>query len=220
VDCEQVRDEFLSELVTGEGDRRPEPRGRHLEGCEGCRTELEELGRVWAALGQLPATEPGPDVGIRLMRRVRRQITREAVLTIRGWVPAVLAAVVGVTLSLGLAFLVPYSSLVFLCRQALQVSQPDVVAPYLLAGAAYGVPLALGASILRRRAPSEALIGGLEASVLFLLILAPFVIAECREFAPALRVAFVSGLGGGAVGSSLAALGLARLIPPRDRHAY
>src|SRR5581483_776214 len=99
VDCEQVRDEVLSELVTGEGDRRPEPRRRHLDGCEGCRIELEELGRVWAALGRLPATEPGPDVGIRVMRRVRRQMIREAVLTIRGWVPAVPAAVVGVTLS-------------------------------------------------------------------------------------------------------------------------
>ncbi len=202
MDCEQVRDEVLSELVTGEGDRRPEPRRRHLDGCEGCRIELEELGRVWAALGRLPATEPGPDVGIRVMRRVRRQMIREAVLTIRGWVPAVPAAVVGVTLSLGLAFFVPYSSLVFLCRQALQGSRPDVAAPYLLAGAAYGVPLAVGASMLRRRAPGAALIGGLEASVLFLLILAPFVIAECREFAPALRVAFVSGLGGGAVGSA------------------
>lgn len=218
MDCEEVRDEFLSELVTGEGDRRPEPLRRHLEGCEGCRTELRDLSRVWAALGQLPPTDPRPDVGIRVMRRVRRQILREAVLTVRGWVPAVLAAVVGVTLSLGLALLVPYSLLVSLCQQALS-GWPVSAAPYLLAGLVYGVPLTLGAWPLHRRAAGGTLIGGLEASVLFLLILAPFVIAECREFAPALRAAFVSGLGVGALGSSLAAFGLARRVPSRERHA-
>jgi hypothetical protein len=57
------------------------------------------------------------------------------------------------------------------------------------------------------------MIGGVEASVIFLVILAPLVIAQCREFTPALRVAFVSGLGVGAVGSTLAGLGLVRRIP-------
>jgi predicted anti-sigma-YlaC factor YlaD len=212
MDCERVRDEFLSELVTGEDHACPEPVRRHLEGCEGCRTELGELHRVWAALGQLPEAEPGAEVATRLMRRVRRQVIREAVLTVGGWVPAVLAAVVGVTLSLGLAFVLPYPSLVSLCQEALRLSE-DSVPPYLLAGTAYGVPLALGVWILRRHAVSGTVIRGVEASVLFLAILAPFVIAQCREFAPALRVAFVSGLGVGAVGSTLAGLGLVRRIP-------
>ncbi|MGH7322159.1 MAG: hypothetical protein ACRELA_21410 [Candidatus Rokuibacteriota bacterium] len=212
MDCERVRDQFLRELVPDEGDPWPEPVRRHLEGCEGCRTEVGDLRRIWAALGQLPEAEPGAEVGTRLMRRVRRQVIREAVLTVSGWVPAVLAAVVGVTLSLGLALLVPYSSLVSLCQQALQLPEHNA-APYLLAGMAYGVPLALGVWILRHHAVSGTLVGGVEASVLFLAILAPFVIAQCREFAPTLRVAFVSGLGVGAVGSALAGLGLVRRIP-------
>jgi len=147
-----------------------------------------------------------------VVRRVRRQLLRESVLTVSGWTPAVLAAVIGVGLSLGLSFLIPYSFLVSVCRQALQVSDPHA-APYLLAGMAYGVPLALGVWIFRRRVLSGALISSLEASLLFLVILAPYVIAQCREFPPALQVAFVSGLWGGALVSSLAGLGLARLVP-------
>src|SRR5262249_10170548 len=158
----------VSALGTREGDRSPESVRRHLEGCEGCRTELEDLSRVWAALGQLPETEPGPAVGARLMRRVRRQVIREAGLTVGGWVPAVLATVVGVTLSLGLALLVPYSLLVSLCQHALS-GLPHEAAPYLLAGLVYGLPLAFGAGLVHRRAASGMLIGGLGASGLFLL---------------------------------------------------
>ncbi len=212
MDCEGVRDRVLSDLVTDAGDAWPDSVRRHLEGCEGCRSEVADSSRIWTALGQLPQAEPGPEVETRLMRRLRRQVVREAVLTVSGWTPAVLAAVVGVILSLGLALLVPYSFLVSLCQQALQVSDAHP-GPYLLAGMAYGVPLALGVWILRQHALGGRLVGGVEASVLFLVILAPFVIAQCREFAPSLRVAFVSGLGVGAVGSTLAGLGLVRRIP-------
>jgi hypothetical protein len=150
---------------------------------------------------------------------VRRELFRESVLTFRGWVPAVLSAAAGVGLSLVLSLLLPYSVLVTLCRQALQVSDPHA-APYLLAGMAYGLPLGLGTWILGQRAGGRAAVRSLEASLLFLVILAPYVIAECREFAPALQVAFVSGLAGGAVTSSLAGLWLARLIPfGRVHHA-
>jgi anti-sigma factor RsiW len=142
MDCERVRDQFLSELVSGGRDSGLEPVRRHLESCEGCRAELRDLSGVWAALGQLPEAEPGAEVGTRLMRRVRRQVTREAILTVSGWVPAVLAAVVGVGLSLALALLVPYPRLIAWCQEALRLSDPHP-GPYLLAGMAYGVPLAL-----------------------------------------------------------------------------
>lgn len=212
MDCEQVRDQLVAMLPAGEGARWPEPVARHLEGCQDCRAELEALGRTWALLGRWPEALPRQEIRASLVRRVRRRLLRESVLTVSGWTPAVLAAVTGVGLSLGLSLLVPYSFLVSLCRQALQVSDPHA-APYLLAGMAYGVPLAVGAWILRKRARGNTLIRSLEASLLFLVILAPYVIAQCREFAPALQVAFVSGLGGGAVVSSLAGLGLARLVP-------
>ncbi len=202
----------MDTLPLGGGGSWPESVTRHLEGCTACRTELGDLSRVWAALGQRPPLVPSPEIGAHLMRQIRWQRSRAAVLTLSGWVPAVLAAAVGVGMSLTLSLVVPYSALVALCQEALGVSDRHAE-PYALAGIAYGAPLALGAWILRRRLVSGALIGGLEASLLFLVILAPYVIAECQEFAPVLRGAFLSGLGVGALGSSLAAIGLNRLAP-------
>lgn len=213
MDCEQVRDQVLTALSTGESPARPEAVTRHLEGCRDCRAEIDALSQTWALLGRWPPEgPPGEAIKARLVRRVRRQLVRESVLTVSGWVPAGLAAVVGVGLSVGLSLLVPYAVLISRCRDALQLSEP-YLAPYLLAGMAYGAPLAIGVFILRRRARSGALIQGLEAGLLFLVILVPYVVAQCREFPPTLQLAFVSGLGGGAVVSSLAGSGLARLVP-------
>ncbi len=212
MNCEQVRDQFLAGLPAGEQAQWPEPVARHLEGCAGCQAELGALGQSWALLGRWPEASPGEAIRVRVIRRVRRQLLRESVLTVNGWTPAVLAAVIGVVLSLGLSFLVPYAFLVSVCRQALRASDPHA-APYVLAGMVYGVPLALGVRILHKRALRGALVGSLEASLLFLVILAPYVIAQCREFAPALQVAFVSGLAGGAVVSSFAGLWLVRFAP-------
>lgn len=144
MDCEQVRDQFLSGLSTGERDPGSDLVRRHLEGCESCRAELESLGETWALLGRWPEVAPGDEVRVRLLRRVRRELLRESVLTVRGWVPAVLAAVIGVGLSLGLSLMVPYSLLVSWCQRVLSAFEPQA-APYLVAGMAYGMPLALGA---------------------------------------------------------------------------
>lgn len=208
--CEQAREQFSALLRADEGVQWPEALSRHLRGCQDCRAELNGIQETWRLLGQWPEAEPAPGVGTRVASQVRRQLLRESVLTVSGWTRAVLAAVVGVGVSLGLSLLVPYSLLISLCQQALQVSDPHTV-PYLLAGMAYGVPLALGVWILRGQALSG-VIGSLEASALFLVILAPYVIAQCREFAPPFQAAFVSGLAGGAVVSSLVGLWLARLV--------
>ncbi|MBI4589696.1 MAG: hypothetical protein HY725_12735 [Candidatus Rokubacteria bacterium] len=212
MDCEQVRDYFLAAIPAPQKVPWPEAVARHLETCEGCGAELTGLERTWALLARWPEATPGEEVRERLMRRVRRRLLRESVATVGGWTPAVLMAAVGVGLSLLFSLLVPYSVLLSLCREALQVSEsnPGV---YVLAGAVYGLPLALGVWLIRRQALIGGVVGSLEASLLFLVILGPYVIAQCREFAPALQVAFVSGLGGGAVVSSLAALGLFRLVP-------
>ncbi|MBI4240073.1 MAG: hypothetical protein HY613_00015 [Candidatus Rokubacteria bacterium] len=209
MECEEVREWVLALLAVGEQAQWPEPVRRHVEGCQGCQVELGALSRTWGLLGQWPETPPGEEIRARVVWRARRRLLTESVLTVSGWTPAVLAAVIGVGVSLGLSLLVPYSLLISLCRQALQVSDPHVM-PYLLAGMAYGAPLALGAWILRRRALGL-VIGSLETSALFLVILAPYVVVQCREFPPALQVAFISGLAGGAVLSSLAGLWLARL---------
>lgn|SRR5574337_1098528 len=209
MECQQVREELASGLVMGAGGTWPEPVARHLEACAACRAELAVLRDSWAALAHWPEAQPGEKVRARLLGQVRRRLAREAVFTVSGWTPAVLAAVVGVALSLGLSLLIPYSALVSLCRQALQVADSHPVA-FLIAGMVYGVPLAGGAWLIRRRVMAGTVVGSLEASLLFLLILAPYVIVQCREFPPSLQVAFVSGLAGGAVVSSLAGVGIAR----------
>lgn len=216
--CEQAMEALLEARLTGLEEPGSGPVATHLAECANCRAEMEGLSRVWAALGRLPEVSPGDRVRVRLLRRVRRALVRETVLTVGGWVPAVLAAAVGVALSLALSLLVPYPLLVSVCQKVLQLAEGHAT-PYFVAGAAYGVPLALGAWVLRRRLPRGGMIGGLEATALFLVILAPYVIAECREFAPALRAAFVSGLGGGAVVSSLVGLALARLALAKRAHA-
>lgn len=212
MECQQVREELASRLATGAEGTWPEPVAQHLEACAACRAELDVLRDSWAALARWPEARPGEEVRARLLGQVRRRLAREAVFTVSGWTPAVLAAVVGVALSLGLSLLVPYSALVSLCRQAFQIADSHPAA-FLIAGMVYGVPLAVGVWLIRRRAMAGTVVGSLEASLLFLLILAPYVIIQCREFPPPLQAAFVSGLGGAAVVSSLAALWLARLVP-------
>jgi predicted anti-sigma-YlaC factor YlaD len=217
MECDQAREELASRLITEAGGPWPEAVTVHVEACAACRAELETLRETWALLARWPEVRPGEEVRARLLRQVRRRLVRESVTTVAGWTPAVLAAAVGVGLSLGLSLLIPYSALVSLCRKALQVTEAHAGA-YLLAGLMYGLPLAAGAWLIARRAVVGAVVGSLEASLLFLLILAPYVVVQCREFAPALQVAFVSGLAGGALVSSLAALGLARLVPFGKAH--
>lgn len=170
------------------------------------------MSQSWTLLGSWPEALPGEEVRARLTRKVRGRLLKESILTARGWVPAMLTAAVGIVLSLGLSFAVPYAFLVALCQRILQAADPHA-APYLLAGMAYGLPLAAGAWILRRRAPSGAVIRGLQAGLLFFVILAPYVIVQCREFAPALQLAFLLGLAGGAVVSLMGGLCFARLVP-------
>jgi len=208
MDCEQVRDQFLVLAVTGEKGSWTEGVAQHLERCKPCRGELEGLARTWALLGRWPDESPAEEIRVRLVRRIRLQLLREALLS----ASPVLAAAIAGALSLGLSLLIPYPFLVSLCRLALQVSEAHA-APYLVAGMAYGVPLAVGVWVLRRRVLSGALAGSLEASLLFLVILAPWVLFQCRDFAPLLQAAFLSGMGAGAVASSLAGLGLTRLAP-------
>jgi len=214
MDCERVREAGLAALTAEGGGTWPAEVAAHLGGCEACRAELEASRQLWALLGEWPGTTPPVEVRARVLRGVRRQFLKESVLTVSGWVPAVLAAAIGVGLSLGLSLLVPYPVLVALCRDALAVSDVHL-GPYLMAGAAYGLPLAAGGWVLRRRVPGGGVIGSVEASLLFFVILAPYAIAQCREFPPALQAAFVGGLAGGAVLWSLAGLGVARMAPLR-----
>lgn len=202
MECEHVRVQLVALLPVGQEVRWPEPVVLHLEDCAGCRAERESLSRTWALLGRLPEVAPRKEIERRLMRRIRLEVVRESVLTVRGWAPAALASVIGIGLSVGLSLVIPYAWLVSLCRRVIQLSELYGVA-YLVAGMAYGVPLAVGVWLIRRRMRGGPVIGSVEASALFLVMLVPYVIVECREFPPALLVTFASGLALGAVGSTL-----------------
>jgi hypothetical protein len=207
--CEQASEALVDAVVSGQPE--PEAAVGHLTTCSRCANEFAGLRRTWQALGALPEANPGDVVRARLLRRVRRAAVWEVLCTWNGWGPAVVAAAVGAGLSLGLTLLVPYDLVVSLCQQLLQRSEAHV-GPYLVAGAAYGLPLAAGAWVWRRRAAPGGVIGTLEASVLFLAILVPIAALQCREFGPAQQAAFVWGLAGGAVIFGLAGLGLTRLV--------
>ncbi len=209
MECEQVRSEFAILLPGGEGARAAEPIVRHLEECPGCRSEFESLRRTWALLGQLPEAIPGHAIERRLMRRVKLAAFKESVLTVEAWASAGRVALIGIALSIGLSLLVPYESLVAVCRELMQATEPAEV-PYLVAGMAYGVPLAVGAWLTRRQLRGGAMIGAVESSLLFLVLLVPYVIVRCRDFTPALVLTFVSGLAVGAVAPTMASLWLAQ----------
>jgi len=182
----------------------------HLAACRACAEELAGLRETWALLGGVPDLEPDPAIGRRLLRQVRWRSLRDAVLAPEGWRAAALAAVIGVGLSIGLSLLLPYNTLVALCRQVVAGLVPEVGA-FLLAGAAYGaMPLALGVFIGWRRGSPGLWLGATEATLLFLIFLAPYVVVQCREFPLAALAGFVGGLAVGALGGSLVA---SRLLP-------
>lgn len=210
MDCNQVR-AHLTEWLAGEpaGPDREAVKG-HLTACRACAEELAALQEAWALLGRWPGLAPAPATGHRLMRRVRWMIVKDAVLAVEGWKAAILAAFIAVALSIGLSFLIPYNTLVALCRQVVADLAPEAGA-FLLAGAAYGVmPLALGVLIGWRRGSPGSWLGAAEATLLFLVLLAPYVVVQCREFSLPAVASFVGGLTLGALGGSLVA---SRLLP-------
>jgi hypothetical protein len=131
--CEQTQDALLDALVAGEDALPPGPLADHLAGCAPCRTEWEAPRQTWMDLRQLPEVVPGARVRVQLLRRVWQVMLREWLLTVGGWLPAGLAAALGVGLSLGLAVLMPYGSLVSACQKVLQLGEAHP-APYWLAG--------------------------------------------------------------------------------------
>jgi hypothetical protein len=211
MECQQARQFLVASLSDDLADRDLAALREHSDACEGCRAELSALRQTWGLLGHWPDAEPAPVVGKRLVRRFRWITFSDSILTARGWTPAVIAGAIGVSLSLGLSLLVPYSVLVSLCQQAFQAS--DHAGPYLMAGVIYGAPLAFGALIALGRPAAWGFVRSLEATILFLLILTPYVIAQCREFPASLQVAFISGMGIGALFGSGGGAWLRRQLP-------
>lgn len=102
--------EILSAFVEGELER--EDRAllqRHLDGCEECRTSMEELRRMLTALDKLPDREPRKDLWIGIRGRIMPSTAEAVVRPDRsmGWFPfspalgvaatvVILASVVGI----------------------------------------------------------------------------------------------------------------------------
>lgn len=105
-------DAAASDLVDRLEGNLPQPRAgeleEHLAGCPACRTEAQELERLWQLLGELPEEEPGPGLNERfsaVLAAYESGLEAGRSPQRRGRPPAALlqAAAVVATLGIGLA---------------------------------------------------------------------------------------------------------------------
>jgi hypothetical protein len=207
MDCQAVRELYVETLIAG---RASEEVQRHLAACRSCREETHTLAATWTALAALPVLEPSPAIARRLQRCVRWEGIREALASIESWQRAALAGVGGFVVSVVLSLLVPYETMVAFCQA---VAPPSVPAPaaYLLAGVLYGLlPMLIGTTLEARGPRVVGLMGTLEAVIVFLLVLVPYVLLRCGDFPVPLLAGFVGGIALGATLGSAAGTGLRR----------
>jgi predicted anti-sigma-YlaC factor YlaD len=206
MDCQSVRERYLEGLVAGRATSQEVE--QHLATCPACREETHALAGAWTSLAALPVQEPPREVARRLYRRVRWEGIRETLATIEAWQRAALAGVAGFVVSVMLSLLVPYDTMVALCEVIAPSSVPAPAA-YLLAGVLYGLlPMLAGTALEARRPGVVGLTGTLEAVLVFLLVLTPYVLLLCGKFPAPLLAGFLGGIGlgavlGGAVGAGL-----------------
>lgn len=210
MNCEATREAFLTACVSG--SPAPEEARLHARGCPACAEESRRLADTWAALGALPLLEPSASASRQLQRRLRWEVARDALGSVESWQRAALAGVGGFALSFILSLLLPYDLLVALCRTLASETMPAATA-YLGAGLLYGlVPMVIVGGLQGGRGGALAgLVGVLEASIVFLAVVVPYVVAACG-FPPPLLVGFVGGIALGALGGGAAAMGLRRRI--------
>lgn len=63
--CEEVRDQFTDYLRDNLQEPVRSEVQQHLIACDACREEAEGLKMIWAKLGDIPATQPGPELRAR-----------------------------------------------------------------------------------------------------------------------------------------------------------
>jgi hypothetical protein len=210
MNCEAAREVFLTACVSGRP--APEEASLHARGCRACAEELRRLADVWAGLAALPLVEPSPHVSRRLRQRFRWEVTRETLASVGSWRRAALAGVGGFALSFILSLWLPYDVMVALCRTVAPATMPAATA-YLVAGFLYGLlPMVVVTSLQGSLGGGLAgVVGVLEASVVFLAVVVPYVVAACG-FPPPLLVGFAAGIALGALGGGVAAVKLRRRI--------
>lgn len=210
MNCEAAREAFLTACAAG-SPASDEAR-LHARECPACVDEVQRLADTWAVLGALPLLEPSARASRQLRRRLRWEVARDALGSVGSWQRAALAGVGGFALSFILSLLLPYELMVALCRALVPETIPAAAA-YLGAGFLYGlVPMGIVAGLQGRRGGAlTGVVGMIEASVMFLAVVVPYVVAACG-FPPPLLVGFVGGIALGALGGGAAAMGLRRRI--------
>jgi hypothetical protein len=210
MDCITAQQMLAAALASAEPV--PAAAQAHAGSCPACAREAQRLAETWAALGVLPALEPSALAGRRLLRRVRREAAFEALVSPGAWQRAALVGVGAFALALLLSLALPWERLVAACRDLVAQGLPAAGA-YVLAGAFYGLlPMAAAGGLqagLGGRLPGS--VGVVEAVIVFLAVLVPYVVAACG-FPPPLLAAFAAGLAAGAVAGGLAGHGLARRL--------
>lgn len=208
MNCDEVRERYIEALAAGlTGASEVE---RHLTTCTSCQDEVRALAGTWEALAALPLLEPSAGVARRLHRRLRWEALREAVTSLESWQRAALAGVAGFVASVVLSLVVPYQTMVRLC-EAIAPNGLPTPAAYLIAGLLYGLlPMALGTALEARKTAFFGLPGALEAALVFMVVLGPYVVLRCGEFSAALLVGFVGGIALGAVVGSVAGIKVLR----------
>lgn len=208
MDCQAVRQRYVEVLIAGRAVSGEVE--RHLTACPPCREDTHTLAATWTALAALPVLEPSPAVARRVQRSVRWEGNREALASIESWRRAALAGVAAFVVSVVLSLMVPYETIVAFCQAIAPPSVP-APAPYLLAGVLYGLlPMLIGTTIEARGPRVVGLMGTLEAVIVFLLVLVPYVVLRCGEFPVPLLAGFVGGIALGATLGSAAGTGLRR----------
>ncbi len=202
MNCDEVRERYIEALAAGLAVA--DEVEHHLTRCRSCQDEVRTLAGTWEALSGLPLLEPSAGVARRLHRRLRWEALREAVTSLESWQCAALAGVAGFVVSVLLSLLVPYEAMVRLCESIAPTSVPTPAA-YLMAGVLYGLlPMALGTALEARKTALFGLPGALEAALVFMVVLGPYVVLRCGEFPANLLVGFVGGVALGAVVGSVA----------------
>ena len=211
MDCETVRARSADAFL--DGAPRPREIDVHLDGCAACRAHVDGLATAWAALEALPLVEPSRAVGRRLARRIGWEEARGALASPRGWRRAALAGGLAFAISVILALLVPYDTMAALCRDVVAAALPTPTA-YAVAGLIYGlVPMLLVTPLRARSSEPPRMVGALQAAVVFLAVLVPYAVVQCRGFGPVLITGFTLGI---AIGAGLGAAAGTRLV---ERHA-
>jgi hypothetical protein len=208
MDCQTARELYVAGLLSS--SPASEEATQHGAACEVCREEFRGLAATWAALGELGPIAPSPEADGRIRRRLQLEAARGTLGSLAAWQRAALVGVVGFVVSLGLSLVVPYDTMVELCRELGSALVPEPGA-YLAAGFLYGlVPMVVGVSLLRKHRAVTTVLGALEATAVFLVVLLPYVVALCGSFPLAFLVGFLGGITVGAVGGSLTGVWVSR----------